>query len=363
MRLLVYVLATLALACGARAPTPLSLEKTFNVGTESTSVIGIVDQAGVSFVAMGDRIDVYRADIVITTVPAPADSAWTSIATTDALDGEGSWVIATDRAGGIWRISEDGRRMLVGDRLAVDVARAVLAAGSTLAVILDNAIAVADGKHVNRYPVWGLFAVGTNRLARATKYDVELWDLLAGTRRRFAIRDAKHLAFYRSQLIVGTTDAVFVETSRGLHRIPLAGLRGIAAADKLWALGANGLFSVEGTALVPCRVDVADVRALFSTDGSLWLARSASLERYDAVRSDADRAWLAQVAPVFRRACAGCHLPGGTAGVDLSSPAAWEQHRAEIQARVVVERSMPPSGTELSDADRQTLATWVRRSL
>lgn len=359
-----YVLASLGclvLACGARAPLPVALEKTLRVDTEANAVLGIVDHEESTFIASADRIDVYRGDISIASALAPTDSTWTSVARVDALDGEGTWIVATDGRGGIWRISEDGRRMLVGDRLAVDLARSILAAGSTIAVVLDRAIAIADGTHVRRYPVWGLVAVGPNRLARATEHDVELWNLVAGTRRHFAIRGAKHLAFFREQLIVGTTDALFVETPDGLHPIPVAGLRDVAVADKLWVL-ASRLYTIEGTALVPSTVDVSDVRELFGTGSSLWLARAGSLERYDAARSGADREWIAQVSPVFRRACAGCHLPGGTADVDLSSPAAWHQLRAEIRERVIVERSMPPSGTEISDADRQTLASWLGTS-
>jgi mono/diheme cytochrome c family protein len=65
------------------------------------------------------------------------------------------------------------------------------------------------------------------------------------------------------------------------------------------------------------------------------------------------------VAPVFQRVCAHCHLPGGDAGLDLSTPAAWAAERIEIERRVLVTRTMPPAGTELPDADRDSLAGWL----
>jgi mono/diheme cytochrome c family protein len=77
------------------------------------------------------------------------------------------------------------------------------------------------------------------------------------------------------------------------------------------------------------------------------------------VASADDAAWQARVAPVFQRVCAHCHLPGGDAGVDLSTLAAWTADRAEITRRVLVDRTMPPAGNELPDADRDALAAWL----
>ncbi|MGE5181480.1 MAG: c-type cytochrome, partial [Acidobacteriota bacterium] len=73
----------------------------------------------------------------------------------------------------------------------------------------------------------------------------------------------------------------------------------------------------------------------------------------------ADAAWQAQIAPVFQRVCAHCHLPGGEAGIDLSTAAAWASERAEIVRRVLETRTMPPAGTELTDADRAALEHWA----
>jgi mono/diheme cytochrome c family protein len=63
---------------------------------------------------------------------------------------------------------------------------------------------------------------------------------------------------------------------------------------------------------------------------------------------------------VFARSCARCHSPGGEAGVDLSTSAAWDAHKAAILKRVVVARSMPPDGAPgMPEADRAAVKRWA----
>jgi mono/diheme cytochrome c family protein len=63
---------------------------------------------------------------------------------------------------------------------------------------------------------------------------------------------------------------------------------------------------------------------------------------------------------VFQRACAGCHLPDGDGGLDLSTADAWDDHRAVIRRQVLVKQAMPPAGSPLSAGDRAALARWLR---
>ena len=97
-----------------------------------------------------------------------------------------------------------------------------------------------------------------------------------------------------------------------------------------------------------------------SRTGDAWLATERGLVRAAPGGMHDDPAWLAQVAPVFQRVCAHCHLPGGEADFDLSTAAAWQADRAELVRRVLVTRTMPPAGTELSDADRAALEAWLQ---
>jgi mono/diheme cytochrome c family protein len=96
-------------------------------------------------------------------------------------------------------------------------------------------------------------------------------------------------------------------------------------------------------------------------DGALWqLGAGAPTRIVPAHASPAEERWLADVRPVFARACAECHRPDGKSGVDLSTAAAWLEARDEIRERVVIRRTMPPAGRPLSEDDRAALAAWTR---
>ena len=72
--------------------------------------------------------------------------------------------------------------------------------------------------------------------------------------------------------------------------------------------------------------------------------------------------WQRLVKPVFERACVSCHKPGGDADLDLTTPAAWTAWRGEIVQAVLVDRSMPPPGTDLTETERQALVDWSKLS-
>ena len=64
--------------------------------------------------------------------------------------------------------------------------------------------------------------------------------------------------------------------------------------------------------------------------------------------------------PVFARVCAHCHLPDGSERRrPIDRRAEWGGERGEIGKRVVVDRSMPPAGTAMSDADRAAISAWA----
>jgi hypothetical protein len=45
--------------------------------------------------------------------------------------------------------------------------------------------------------------------------------------------------------------------------------------------------------------------------------------------------------------------------VDLATAAAWLRARSELRVRVIAERSMPPRGHDLADADRSAIRAWL----
>src|SRR6185369_5236889 len=105
----------------------------------------------------------------------------------------------------------------------------------------------------------------------------------------------------------------------------------------------------------------APTSATAAGDGSVWLLADGRPTRIVPARaSAAEERWLADLRPVFDRACAACHRPDGKSGVDLSTAAAWLEARDEIRERVVVRRTMPPAGRALAEDDRAAIAAWMR---
>jgi len=92
--------------------------------------------------------------------------------------------------------------------------------------------------------------------------------------------------------------------------------------------------------------------------GDVWIA-DTGVTKLSLVRSADDSRWQHDVQPVFARVCAHCHLPGGSADVDLSTAAAWTTEHDELVRRVIATRTMPPAGTAMSESDRAALAGFL----
>ena len=72
-----------------------------------------------------------------------------------------------------------------------------------------------------------------------------------------------------------------------------------------------------------------------------------------------DVSWDRAIRPLFARACTPCHLRGGEGGIDLETFAAWNGRRVDIRRCVVVDKTMPPAGHLLSDAEREIVRAWI----
>ena len=97
------------------------------------------------------------------------------------------------------------------------------------------------------------------------------------------------------------------------------------------------------------------------TIGALALgcgAEQHTRERRWIAKED-DVSWEQAIRPLFARACTPCHLREGESGIDLATFAAWKRRRADIRRCVVVDKTMPPSGRPLSDAEREIVRAWI----
>ena len=377
-------------ACGA-APNPVSIGATEQHAPATVGHVVAVEEIGDTTVVLDEtRAFVLRGG-ALASVTESADG-WLAGAAVAAPDGEGRWALGIDRKNRLMRISISGELEDVTDRWSLSKVRGVSSTALTAAFVVDDGIAVTtDGVHLDRTAIKlprGL-ATARGRIAMFGPQGVAVWDLARGTQVTYPVPDARAIAFVDAtgaapRLAIATERRLFVEQAGPLREIrvraPIEAIAG--SSNRLWVLlvdaglpheiRPNALFALDGVSLRPVEhhlspappwgtkpQPVPSYRLFGSPTGDVWLTTYGALERVSIDRAVDDPAWLAQVAPVFQRVCAHCHLPGGDAGIDLSTPAAWQAERDELRRRVIATQTMPPAGTELSDADRTALAAWL----
>ena len=359
-------------ACAGHAPAPLTAAAVATVA--ETRADQVITQGDITY-ALGRDLTIIRGDVVTTRVPVDCPSPcpaqlWTSAASIPALDGDGRWIVATRFDGTLWRVRLDGELEPIGSRfgLTKDAVRAIGGAGTTVAVLLDHAVLVTgDGVHVTRYDLDAprdRLAVARDRVALASAHAVDVWDLAADQRKTFAV-DGGRPAFLdadakTSRLVVASPQGVWLERAGELQPLEIANVAAVAIAGaKLWLeVGKRLYVASDNTALDTTVASAGDEPMFGAPNGDVWVGANG-LRRYALGRGTGDPVWGARIQPIFTRVCAHCHLPGGDAGVDLSTPAAWSAEHDEIVRRVLVTRTMPPAGTVLDDTDRTTLARWL----
>ncbi|MFT3694396.1 MAG: cytochrome c [Kofleriaceae bacterium] len=325
--------------------------------------------------ALGTQLAIARGDNVSTFVsvdcgqPCPA-KVWTSAAAVDALDGDGKWIVATRFDGTLWHVRLDGELDPIASRFGVtEPVRAVAGSGATVALLLDHALLVTnDGHHVTRFALdtpYQRLAAAKDRVALASESAIDVWDLAQGKRQTFHVEHAMP-AFLAadskdSRLVATAPGEVWIERDTKLQPLDAGGITAAAVAGtRVWIEVGKRLFIVSDHAALDTTVASAGNEPLFGApNGDVWIG-AAGLRRYALGQTDGDPDWRAKIQPIFQKVCAHCHLPGGDAGVDLSTPESWAAERAQIKDRVLVDKTMPPAGTDLDDTDRATLAAYLK---
>jgi mono/diheme cytochrome c family protein len=379
-----------ALAC--RPATPARTAAITRTAIPATGdVVGLVELGDALYVFARDQVTIERAGAAVATVPAPGQG-WAEAIVMPALDEPGRWVVARTRSGELWRITASGDLEPIHDRLGVpprvrSIAASAFApsaasgaasgaapnptssaaSASTVVIALDDGIAILrDQAHVARFTgPSGTVIASRDRIAIRHGDQLEVWSLVDQTRTSYRVPGAIAAAFTgapgRGTLVVATHDALFVEAANTLRRLAAPELLALAAAgSRLWVATARGVELLDGAALVPTGMRATATDHLFGlASGDVVVGGSTQLARLAIDRPADDPRWRATVLPIFERVCARCHRPGGDAGVDLSTAAAWRRERDELVHRVVATHTMPPAGIALDAADRRVLAGWL----
>ncbi len=320
---------------------------------------------------------------------------WTSAATIPAADGGVPWIVGLDDRGHVRRLRARAGFEDVSARWGLENARiigAVGLGGRGAAFLFDGGVAVAngDGKVVRLGGIpMTMIGGGGGVGAALSNGDVVRVDPASLATKTFALNGAIATAVDDAgHLYAATPDAVYAENDKGelalRFRATLGAIHGLVASKgRVWFAEGPELGAIEGGHVVATTgAKLPPGGRLFSsTTGDVWIVDGGILTRFARDASGAgtsvpgqpttpshqgppstlspEDAWRAQIQPVFARVCAGCHLPGGTAGIDLSTSAAWNKRKADVKERVLDTRDMPPKGHPLGDADLAAIRAWL----
>jgi hypothetical protein len=298
---------------------------------------------------------------------------WVAAEAIRGADGSPRWIVGVDARGRIHYLRGLSSFEDVSSRYGLDGRRVLGVAmmdKARVGFLLDQEIAVADGRRVTRYGAPALAAllggggygagVGTNVI---TVFDAKM------TARTFPLPGVTGVAVGPDGRLFATTRrALYASTEHGdLALVYDAGgetLHGlVASGDHVWFADGTELGVVDGERVAETSgVHVApDARLASSPSGDVWVLSSGALQRFARTQPETTLGvtWSATMAPIFARSCSSCHLPGGVAGVDLSSAEGWQSERGAIHARIVEHKTMPPEGHPLPDADRAAIQAWT----
>jgi hypothetical protein len=325
-------------------------------------VVAVFGQAGATVLSSGA---VVARDASIT--------SWVDAQAIHGADGAACWIVGVDGRGRLHYVRGLSSLEDVSSRYGLDGRRVrgvAMLDPKRVAFLLDGEIAVADGARVTRFGVPPLRAIEAgNGSGAGVGTDVVVSFDGSMSARTFPLRGVTAAVVGSEGRLYATTGrALYASTPQGdlalLYDAAAETLHGLAASgDHVWFADGAELGTVDGDRVYETNgLHLAPRSALApSSSGDVWVLSGGSLQRF--ARADPEAAlgprWSSSLAPVFARACASCHLPGGISGTDLSSPEAWHSERAAIRRRVVDTRTMPPEGHELSDADRAAIRAWL----
>jgi mono/diheme cytochrome c family protein len=367
-----------ALASGA-APPALALSKVeWNSTDGGVGQVQAVAELEEQLYLFGDS----GAQVFAGGTPLSSDTSvtsWKGAGVIPAADGNGTWPVGIDAQGKLWRVHATGALEPISARYGLDrdavLDLAALGNGYT-AFALGASMAISDGTTVTRYdaPVSALGG-GQGRVAWLEGDLARRLDPAHGTVESWHLPGARLLAMNDDGRIAAATDRQLFYESGTLDlnllytAAPGATISSLtSAAGRFWfvvggRLGAIDRGNLERTADAPLAGAGADVRMYGSPSGDVWAVASGSLLRWASAGAGDFAAWQQTVLPVFARVCSSCHLPSGTAGVDLASYERWKEKRALIYQRVVLQKPspMPPqgSGVTLTDADLKAIQAWA----
>lgn len=381
------LLQVLALGgCGGRELSP------FSEGTVAVQTVPFAAPAAVvgKVAAVADSLDdvgvfgslgasLWQSGIEVGSDPAV--TSWRAAAVVPALDLPESWLLGVARLGQVYRLRSRVALEEVTARFALSgrpVREVVALSPTQTAFSLGDQVAVADAQNVAFFDIAARGLAGASgRLAAFDETGVIELDFQSAqgvTMQRLPLADVIAVAFDLSaeqSLVAATAEALYVEQNGTLvqaYRAPagtaITGLAG--SGGGVWVAIGSELALFRGAQLLhgPVGKLPEGVRLVGSPSGDVWLLGGPQLVRLGertAGGADENR-WRRTMLPIFQRLCRMCHLPGGSANLDLSTYDKWTQRREHIRQRLVdqLPTPMPPATIgKLTTDELLAVQRWV----
>ena len=222
---------------------------------------------------------------------------------------------------------------------------------------------------------------GRGRAGGLSDRGVAIFDAESESLRHVELPDAKGLALAPDGLLwAATADALYRESGNTFEQAyhvesPQQIVALSSAGSGVWVLLGDSLAQIRDgqllTAPLPGTWSPADgasptLRLIGSPSGDAWLLDDTQVVRVgeDSGGGQDLALWRKQMLPVFQRLCQGCHLPSGSAHIDLSTHSSWARYRRVLAKRVVEGQPtpMPPVGSgKLTPEELAALTAWVSR--
>ncbi len=332
------------------------------------AVQAVADSGDTSYLFGGKGVTLMTGGAARAQIAGP--TAWVGAAAIVGADGTGTWVVGVTEAGRVVRVRASSSLEDVGERwgLEKDVVKSVVAVDDThVAFGVAGGFALSDGKKVTRYdgPKTGLLRGGRGKLGFVDGGKVRVISLPAVTAVDWPLPTAIDVAIDARGILVTSSEGLFVERDGNLVQ-KLDGSFGplTVAGDTTWTTTGGELVTSATTGFAKSTGAGLEGGAKFfgAPNGELWVVGTQVRRVSYGTQSAALADWQSTVQPIFAKVCSACHSPGGSAGLDLSSYAAWVRLRVQIEKQVVTDKSMPPKSAPFTDADRATVAAWITRN-
>lgn len=351
----------------------------WNASKTATGKVAGVAEVYEDLAVFGDQgVQVFSSGVLFATDTTV--KSWRAAAVVPAGDLAGEWAIGVSGDGKVLRLRNRSMVEDVSDRYGLKgtAIREVAPLGQgRVGFAYEQGLAVADGTSVTRYD--GGFAGlvgGGGRVAAVEGDKLRVLATQDGSSQVYALPGLLGAAFDPAgKLVAATASQLYLEVGGELapryqSDAPIKGLVGTPSG--VWLLQGDTLSLVSGEELrrgpagaLSGAAAAAGARLLPSASGDVWVLAGGALSRFsedDGGGADKEL-WRKDVLPMFSRLCSVCHLPGGSAGIDLSTYASWASRRALMEQRVIVGKPlpMPPAGAgKLTAEETAALQGWLK---